>query len=354
MSTFDTGSSGQTQHDRRGDTMPWEIRKEDDDRYCVYKRGGSEPLGCYRTEGEARRYQETLYGRGAVKAATEALAEALPDLLIGFGDAVKALPEGRLRGRVVRFTDADNLDLSGEFFTKGTDFGLALPAQVGLYYHHGFDPTLGKRRLGRAEVKAEDDGLWFEAQLDLADRYQARIYQLAQAGKLGASSGAVKHLVEKVAAGHGAELKAWPLGEVSVTPSPVEPLCNVMALKAWLDEAPSFEDLCAGLPAAKASLAENTELWLDRGEDLMGRFRRLGEAETKAGRPQFSAARVERMLRMHELLTELLHECGGMPQETEPPAPGMGAMLEGEFLATLARQNGVSVDAPSPPLGAGA
>lgn len=367
--TLTTAAGTLTQYDRPAQTMPqdgprWAVRQQGD-QYCVFRPDGPDPVKCFPTEEAARAYAATCAG---MEAGDMGMKVDVPDLLIGFGDAVKALPAGKIGGRVVRFTHAEDYDVTGEFFDAGTDFGLELPAKVGLYYHHGFDPTLGKRRLGHAEVKADEDGLWFEAQLDLADRYQARMYQLAQAGKLGASSGAVKHLVEKEAAGKAARLTSWPLGEVSLTPSPAMPGNGVMALKAWLDSAPTFDTLSAEMPALKASFAEEMEQFLDRGDDIISQLEKFAAMPLKAGKPQFSASRLERMQRMYLLIRDLLREGGGtQPTEETEEVPGTGAAsadpgavgtaaagpldgpaLESQFLATLARLNGVSVDAAAP------
>ena len=38
------------------------------------------------------------------------------------GDSVKAISENRVGGYLVRFTNADDTDLHGEYFDKETDF----------------------------------------------------------------------------------------------------------------------------------------------------------------------------------------------------------------------------------------
>lgn len=156
----------------------------------------------------------------------------MDETLIAFGNGLKALGEGRIGGLLIRYSDANSPDLEGEYFTKSTDFGLEFPAKVGVYYNHGMDPALGKKRLARAELKATDEGIWFETQLDLSDRYQAKVYELAEMERLGASSGAAPHLVEKKKAGKATEITAWPVAEASVTPTPAEWRNTVSALKS--------------------------------------------------------------------------------------------------------------------------
>ena len=86
-------------------------------------------------------------------------------------------------------------------------------------------------------MKVDDVGLWAEHQIELRDAYTEKLAELAAKGKLGQSSGAVSHLVEreltKSAAGNvAAWLKSWPLGEGSLTPTPCEPRTTAVSVKA--------------------------------------------------------------------------------------------------------------------------
>jgi HK97 family phage prohead protease len=277
---------------------------------------------------------------------TDPTPEGDADLLVSCGgSAVKALGQGRVAGYVVRFTGPEQPDLAGEFFTKATDFGIEMPAKVGLYYHHGMDPTIGKRRLGRATVKADDIGVWFETQLDLADQYQAAVYQLTERGRMGASSGAAAHLVEKSPAGKAVRIDQWNIGEVSLTPTPCEPGCQVATVKSL--DVPTFADLLAEVKSETrtfttpaGSLAERTEQWIERGSDLLAGYRQVRGAETKVGRA-LSTARRSRLEQMREQIGGLLGELDALLTETAPreaagesetptetkteAAPGMGA-----------------------------
>ncbi|MHC4413607.1 MAG: hypothetical protein ACYSW6_11685 [Planctomycetota bacterium] len=91
------------------------------------------------------------------------------ETLIAYGGAVKALGDGKVGGYLVRFTTEDEPDLEGEYFTADTDFGEAESAPV--HYQHGMDAKIGKRRIGRAEHKKDEFGVWAEAQLNLRVRY---------------------------------------------------------------------------------------------------------------------------------------------------------------------------------------
>src|SRR5579883_1545138 len=113
------------------------------------------------------------------------------DTLIMHGGAVKALNEqGLVGGYLVRFSSADAPDLAGDFFTPNTDFDLEGKTSLRALYHHGLDPVLKRTPIGRTVFKTDDVGIWAETQLNLADAYQQKIWELTKAGKLGYSSGA--------------------------------------------------------------------------------------------------------------------------------------------------------------------
>lgn len=148
------------------------------------------------------------------------------------GDAIKSLGDGRIAGYLVRFSSADTPDLVGDFFTKQTYLGTLDTLDV--YYHHGTDPTLKLEVLTRAKITHDDVGAWAEAQLNLANEYQARIYGLVEAGKLGWSSGSAGHLVERESVGKAFEVKRWPLVEASLTPTPAEWRNKIVPLKSLI------------------------------------------------------------------------------------------------------------------------
>jgi len=151
--------------------------------------------------------------------------------LVYFGEPVKALGDGKVGGYLVRFTSDDDPDLTGEYFTKDTAFGDASSAAV--YYNHGLDPVIKKRKLGKADLNTDDFGVWAEAQLDLRDKYEKFIYEMAEQGKQGWSSGTAGHLIERVPQGNAVWLRSWPLGlDASITPTPAEPRNGVQPLKS--------------------------------------------------------------------------------------------------------------------------
>lgn len=155
--------------------------------------------------------------------------------LITFGTEVKALGDGKLGGYLVRFSGAADPDLTGDYFTAETDFGEHDETPV--LYHHGLDTNLKARVLGKGKTKKDSVGIWVEAQLQMRDEYEKAIYEMAQAGKLGWSSGTAPHLVERVVEGKAARITRWPLGlDASLTPTPAEPRNAAITLKAYIAE----------------------------------------------------------------------------------------------------------------------
>lgn len=162
------------------------------------------------------------------------------DMVIAFGDSVKAAPDGVVEGWLVRFTDENTPDLTGEYFDDLTDLdiepGVETPTAV--YYQHGLDQTIGSRRLAKGIMTLIDNvGVWIKAQLQLRDEYDKAIYELARQGKLGWSSATAPGLVKKERKSAGAvHLTVWPLGiDASLTPTPAAgpELTKVISLKAF-------------------------------------------------------------------------------------------------------------------------
>jgi len=159
------------------------------------------------------------------------------ETLLAFGGAIKALGDGKVAGYLVRYTDADSPDLTGDYFDSATDFDAEDGDRVTVYYGHGFDPVLKHRKLGKGTLRFDDVGVWVEAQLQMRDEYEQAIYAMAEAGKLGWSSGTLPNLVEREDEGTAKRITHWPLGkDASLTPTPAAGLVatQVLPLKAWL------------------------------------------------------------------------------------------------------------------------
>ena len=59
------------------------------------------------------------------------------DELVYFGSAVKALGDGKVGGYLVRYSTKSDPDLTGDYFTAGTDYGVTDGASLPVYYQHG-------------------------------------------------------------------------------------------------------------------------------------------------------------------------------------------------------------------------
>ena len=159
------------------------------------------------------------------------------DVLTSTVDGIKSDRLGYVKGYLVRFGDTKTADLEGDYFTQSTDYGFPMESgkrvPLNVYYHHGMDQMVGKKSIGTGYIKMDDTGLWYEAQLDLADEYGSMIAKLCKQGKMGFSSGAAAHLVERKSMGGAAEITRWPIAEASITPTPAEYRNSVKSLKEY-------------------------------------------------------------------------------------------------------------------------
>ena len=184
------------------------------------------------------------------------------DLLTSSVDGIKSDRLGYVKGYLVRFGDTKTADLEGDYFTPQTDYGFPVSkgqrVPLNVYYHHGMDAAVGKKSIGTGFVKMDDTGLWYEAQLDLADEYGSMIAKLCKQGKMGFSSGAAGHLVERKSMGGAAEITRWPIAEASITPTPAEYRNSVKTLKEYYGMEPmmDMEEEMVMAPMPEQSAAE--------------------------------------------------------------------------------------------------
>jgi len=161
-------------------------------------------------------------------------AENLSNLKVFFGGELKATGKGVVEGYLIRFGSSNDTDLENDYFTKSTDYGIefsdSTPHKIGLYYNHGMDKVVRTKKIGYAEMKMDDMGIWLRGQLNMADEYSKMIYEMAKQGKIGLSSGAASHMVEREKMGKAYEIKRWALAEASLTPTPAESR-NMVAAK---------------------------------------------------------------------------------------------------------------------------
>ena len=182
------------------------------------------------------------------------------------GCELKTSGNGVVKGYLVRFGNPQDTDLERDYFTKNTDFGMEFVDgsnhKLGLYYNHGMDPIVKTKKIGYGTIKMTDNGLWYEAQLDLADEYAKMIYDLAKKGKLGFSSGAASHMVERTPMGKSFEIKRWNLAEASLTPQPAESR-NMASIKRYYDESGRF------IPYSREELARMDDKSYDNYMSMM-------------------------------------------------------------------------------------
>jgi HK97 family phage major capsid protein len=149
----------------------------------------------------------------------------------------------RVGAYAVRFSGPDEKDLTGEYFTKATNFGKNEGNGADVMFNHGEpigDKSIFKKiadiAFEAAKAVKDDIGIFVETVLDLADEYQKAIFDLIQAGKLAWSTGSASHVIKKAEDG---QILRWPIVEVSFTPVPAEPrLPKIVSLKSVvLDDA---------------------------------------------------------------------------------------------------------------------
>jgi phage head maturation protease len=192
------------------------------------------------------------------------------DLLTVYSDAIKSDRLGSVKGYLVRFGSPNTTDLEGDYFTQSTDFGFPIKAgqrvPLNVYYHHGMDKVVGKKSIGTGYVKMDETGLWYEAQLDMADSYGEMIAKLCKQGKMGYSSGAAGHMVERKSVGKASEITRWCIAEASITPTPAEYRNSVKSLEDIYSMEPMMEEEMVMAPMPEQSPEEYAVSVFDESE----------------------------------------------------------------------------------------
>ena len=189
--------------------MPYEIREEYDGasepEYCVWKLP-DEKMKCYNSKEDAQAFLSALN--------IAYQEEKMIDKSLSRGLSVKSVGDNyEVSGYGLIYGDKD---LEGDTFTNTTDYMLDGNSPIVLYDHaQEIKSVLGKV----TNIKADDKGLWMEAQLQKASDYAKQVISLIEDGKLGYSTGSVAHLVERLKG----NIKRWPIYELSFTPTPAEP-----------------------------------------------------------------------------------------------------------------------------------
>jgi hypothetical protein len=161
------------------------------------------------------------------------------------GGPVKSLPGkglGWFGGMGVVYGTEKTTDLESDFFTARSRLSLQEGDTVRTFYRHGGDRVAGKTELTRSSFRPQPGGIWFEGRLDLNDPLQRRVNNLVVKNKLGFSTGSLSHLVVKERKGSANEIVAWPVGELSLTPTPCEPRTRVVSLKSLMSGSAGFTE----------------------------------------------------------------------------------------------------------------
>lgn len=232
--------------------MPYRIEHDHSEcsGHAVIQDDDGKLMGCHETMAEAEAQMAALYAamdneKKAVKAGARNSAmdaeriQTIHDRTVELGamclvktdsmpilsemKAVKMLGSNRLGGYAVLWGSDTERDLDGEYFDQATEEMTSIFVAVGrlpYLYNHASDGVAKSTVVGIVDVLASDDvGLWYEAQLDLANKYVGVIRKLIGKRALGTSSGTLPNArrVEK-----SGRIARWPVIELSATPTPAD------------------------------------------------------------------------------------------------------------------------------------
>ncbi len=173
------------------------------------------------------------------------------ETLVAFGGALRALGDGKVGGYLVPFTSEEEKDLYGTYFTPNTYYGKRCGDGMDVLMHHGipiraevngqfveFSEFAKRPFKNPMRTTVDDNGVFAEVLLDMADEYEAMIYDLVSHGVLKWSSGALAHTLD-VDPTTG-EVRTWMIGEGSLTPTPGTPFNRTLItpLRSLLSETP--------------------------------------------------------------------------------------------------------------------
>lgn len=173
---------------------------------------------------------------------------SLDETVVAFGGEIKFLGETdkgvHVGGYLVRFSDEATPDLTGDYFTKDTDFGMdeGETQSLPVYFNHGQPMKTREggtititRKIGKGSITLDDQGLLMDAILYNRDEYDQAIAKKVKS--LGWSSGALSHLVEREYKSDApvSWIKRWIIGEGSLTPTPAEPRNSAVPLKSLME-----------------------------------------------------------------------------------------------------------------------
>ena len=137
---------------------------------------------------------------------------------------IKSLAADRIGGYAVLWGSESRKDWTGEFFDEKTEELTVIFDGVGrlpLLYQHTLNGAIKSAVVGVVDtLKADSIGLWYEAELKLANEYETAVKKLINGGKLKTSTQTFNVARKAEENGH---ITRWPIVEVSLTPTPAEP-----------------------------------------------------------------------------------------------------------------------------------
>ncbi len=139
-------------------------------------------------------------------------------------------------------------DLDGEFFSAKTDFRFDwFPDGRPMLYDHGLDKKLGLDLIGRQteHTVVDDIGVWVKGQINMSHRYAEAVMGLIGDSKIGFSSLAMRHLIDKERDGF---IKTWPWIEQTLTVRPANPVATIEEFKMARTIAENMKALGLNVP----------------------------------------------------------------------------------------------------------
>ena len=152
------------------------------------------------------------------------LTNGVPIKMLPDHYAVKSLGKNRVGGYMMLWGDENSKDLDGEWFTPETEELTTIFEAMGklpYLYNHATDSQVKSSVVGYIDVlQPDNEGLWYEAQLEQGNQYVAAIQKLVAQRALGTSSGTLPG-ARKVA--KSGQILRWATVEGSATPTPADP-----------------------------------------------------------------------------------------------------------------------------------
>ena len=162
------------------------------------------------------------------------------ETLFAWGDTITCTKSadgttGFVQALGIRYGNAEERDLYGEYFTSRTDFGqhqgdgmaATLNHRIPMLHGGSTDDEVDvMQRLAKLKftypvhTEATEAGILASHILELSNEYEKMIFGMAEGGHLRWSSGTAGHMVDRTDDG---EILSWPVIEWAYTPMPAEP-----------------------------------------------------------------------------------------------------------------------------------